>query len=192
MKDSLWNFIIFGVLGINSCFWVNFLPSSPLTRLSFSFQHFQQGGGPIFWLSDEVQKYESSPNSLLAHFQPSSVMEPLERIFYHFNIDSGGFFWKRHLWGVTHFYQQKRNKTWTGNLNEWPPSKLSANSPIEDVLGGGVLLQLLHRGQAIVGRRAAAVALAERWEGQALRSSLDHNYQEQSLDHYITIIKNKH
>jgi len=34
--------------------------------------------------------------------------------------------------------------------------------PIEDVLGGGVLLQLLHRGQAIVGRRAAAVALAER------------------------------
>ena len=92
MNDSLWNFIIFGVLGINSCFWVNFLPSSPLTRLSFSFQHFQQGGGLIFWLSDEVQKYESSPNSLLAHFQPSSVMEPLERIFYHFNIDSCGFF----------------------------------------------------------------------------------------------------
>ena len=52
------------------------------------------------------------------------------------------------------------------NQNIWEVAEIECRGlfflPVEDVLGGGVLLQLLHRGQAIVGRRAAAVALAER------------------------------
>ena len=53
------------------------------------------------------------------------------------------------------------------NQNIWEVAEIECRGlfflPVEDVLGGGVLLQLLHRGQAIVGGRPAAVTLTESW-----------------------------